>query len=290
MCSVCGCGQPATSATHSHGPHSHHHQTGQTHHHHHHYGEEVAGLSVSGLSQPRLVEIERSILSQNDQDAAQNRQHLRTLQTLALNLMSSPGAGKTTLLVETVGALRTVCPIGVIEGDQQTRYDAQRIEACGVPAVQINTGRGCHLDAHMVWHALEDLDAQPGGVVFIENVGNLVCPAAFDLGEKAKVVILSVTEGDDKPLKYPDMFAAADLMILSKIDLLPYLDFDAEAAVERAQRINPEIDIMSVSAKTGEGMQRWFQWITSRLPNTHVTPGREETTRSSTQSIGVGDA
>jgi hydrogenase nickel incorporation protein HypB len=183
---------------------------------------------------------------------------------LALNLVSSPGAGKTTLLVETVGALKASTPVAVIEGDQETANDAERIRATGVSAVQINTGRGCHLDAHMVGHALGDLTLSPGAVVFIENVGNLVCPAAFDLGEAAKVVILSVTEGDDKPLKYPDMFAAADLMILSKTDLLPHVDFDPEKALERARRINPRLECLRLSAKDGSGMASWLDWIAGR--------------------------
>ena len=286
MCSICGCGQTDVGALHVHDSHHHDsdHGHAHTHHHHHHYGEEAAGLTVTGMSQTRLIEIEQSILSRNDRDAAHNREHLHAIRTLALNIMSSPGAGKTTLLVETVVALGAHCPVGVIEGDQQTRQDARRIQACGVDAVQINTGRGCHLDAHMVWHALEDLSPQPGGVVFIENVGNLVCPAAFDLVENAKVVILSATEGDDKPLKYPDMFAAADLMLLSKIDLLPYLDFDADAAIERAKRINPTLETLSVSSKTGEGVQDWLGWVTSRLPSRQKSVDAKTTTRTSTQS------
>ena len=239
MCTVCGCVQPDGTNAHAGSGDAHVHEQSHvhshSHDHHHHYGNDAAGLSVSGFTQTRLLEIEQSILSRNDNDAGHNRHRFHQQHTLALNLMSSPGAGKTTLLVATVQALKERRPVGVIEGDQQTRNDAQRIEACGVPAVQINTGRGCHLDAHMVGHALDDLALKDNGVVFIENVGNLVCPAAFDLGEHAKVVILSVTEGDDKPLKYPDMFAAADVLILSKTDLLPYVDFDADAAVERAR-------------------------------------------------------
>jgi hydrogenase nickel incorporation protein HypB len=167
-------------------------------------------------------------------------------------------------LVETVAALKSSVPVAVIEGDQETANDAERIRATGVSAVQINTGRGCHLDAHMVGHALDDLALPAGAVVFIENVGNLVCPAAFDLGEAAKVVILSVTEGDDKPLKYPDMFAAANLMILSKTDLLPHVDFDADKAVERARRINPHLECLRLSAKNGRGMAQWLDWVAER--------------------------
>ena len=265
MCTVCGCGQPDGTNAHAGSGDAHVHEQSHvhshSHDHHHHYGNDAAGLSVPGFTQTRLLEIEQSILSRNDNDAEHNRHRFHQQHTLALNLMSSPGAGKTTLLVAAVQALKERRPVGVIEGDQQTRNDAQRIEACGVPAVQINTGRGCHLDAHMVGHALDDLALKENGVVFIENVGNLVCPAAFDLGEHAKVVILSVTEGDDKPLKYPDMFAAADVLILSKTDLLPYVDFDADAAVERARRINANLDVVRVSAKTGEGMDEWLHWI-----------------------------
>ena len=220
-------------------------------------------MSVSGFSQERLIEIEQNILSGNDADAALNRQRLTEQGLLALNLVSSPGAGKTTLLVETVKALKGKLDVGVIEGDQETANDADRIRACDVPAVQINTGRGCHLDAHMVGHALDDLPLVKGGVVFIENVGNLVCPAAFDLGEAFKVVILSVSEGDDKPLKYPDMFAAADLMLLSKIDLLPYVDFEPERALEYAHRINPALEQLQLSPRSGEGMSAWLDWIVS---------------------------
>ena len=279
MCTVCGCNEvgPETGAhahtadhahahTHDHAhahdhDHAHPHDHDHAHPHDHHYGKGAAGVSVAGFDQDRLVTIEKSILSKNDRHADDNRRRFRDQGLLALNLVSSPGAGKTTLLVETVAALRHVVPLGVIEGDQETANDAERIRATGVPAVQINTGRGCHLDAHMVGHALDGLAMPDGGVVFIENVGNLVCPAAFDLGEAFKVVILSVTEGDDKPLKYPDMFAASDLVILSKTDLLPYVDFDADRAVERAHRVNPDLAVLRLSARSGEGMDEWRDWI-----------------------------
>lgn len=269
MCTVCGCnevgpeaGAHAHAGDHAHThDHAHPHTHDHAHPHDHHYGKGAAGVSVAGFDQDRLVTIEKSILSKNDHHADDNRRRFRDQGLLALNLVSSPGAGKTTLLVETVAALRHVVSLGVIEGDQETANDAERIRATGVPAVQINTGRGCHLDAHMVGHALDDLSMPDGGVVFIENVGNLVCPAAFDLGEAFKVVILSVTEGDDKPLKYPDMFAASDLVILSKTDLLPYVDFDADRAVERAHRVNPDLAVLRLSARSGEGMDEWRDWI-----------------------------
>jgi hydrogenase nickel incorporation protein HypB len=212
------------------------------------------------MSQARLVRIEQDILSKNRAFADENRARLGAAGTLAFNLVSSPGAGKTSLLVATVNALKSRCPVAVIEGDQETSNDADRIRATGVPAIQINTGRGCHLDAHMVGHALDDLPLADG-VLFIENVGNLVCPAGFDLGEAHKVAILSVAEGDDKPLKYPDAFAAASLMILSKIDLLPHVDFDVERCIGHARAINPEIEVIRLSARSGAGMAEWLTWI-----------------------------
>ena len=208
MCTVCGC-----SGSHEH-DHEHHH--GHAHSHdagHVHFGEGEAGVSVPGMSQARLIQIETDILGKNNSYADNNRALLAAKGVLALNLVSSPGSGKTTLLVETLKRMAGRIPAAVIEGDQQTSNDAERIRKTGVPAIQINTGKGCHLDAHMVGHALEKLPLDEGSVLFIENVGNLVCPAAFDLGEAFKVVILSVTEGEDKPLKYPDIFANADLMI-----------------------------------------------------------------------------
>ena len=207
-----------------------------------------------------MVEIEKNILAKNDEYAAVNRRTLAAAGTLALNLVSSPGSGKTTLLTATLTRLKERLPLAVIEGDQQTANDAERIRETGVSAIQVNTGKGCHLDAHMVGHALEHLDAA-GGVLFIENVGNLVCPASFDLGEAHKVVILSVTEGEDKPLKYPDMFHASDMMILTKTDLLPHLDFDVEACIANARRINPRIKVLKLSARTGEGLEGWLGWI-----------------------------
>ncbi|MHB1322579.1 MAG: hydrogenase nickel incorporation protein HypB, partial [Acidithiobacillus ferrivorans] len=199
--------------------------------------------------------------AKNQRHADANRRYLAERGIFALNLVSSPGSGKTTLLVRTVEALQHRLPVAVIEGDQQTGRDAERIRATGVAALQINTGKGCHLDAHMVGHALEQLQPVAGGVLFIENVGNLVCPAAFDLGEAHKVVVLSVTEGEDKPLKYPDMFHAADLMLLNKVDLLPYLEFDVDACIDYARRINPKLAVLQVSATRGDGMAAWLEWI-----------------------------
>ena len=208
-----------------------------------------------------MVSIERDIMAKNDAYARDNRRALAAKGVFALNLVSSPGSGKTTLLARTIEALKGRMAVSVIEGDQQTSNDAERIRATGAPAIQINTGKGCHLDAHMVGHALETLDLAPNSALFIENVGNLVCPAGFDLGEAHKVVVLSVTEGEDKPLKYPDMFAAADLMLLNKSDLLPHLDFDVGLCLANALRINPHLQTLIVSAKTGEGLAAFVAWI-----------------------------
>lgn len=253
MCTTCGCGHGEAVID------------GAGHHHHHHHDHPPLGAAHDAdQPQARIVEIERDILAKNDGFAARNRARLGARATLALNLVSSPGSGKTTLLAETIRALGGRVPVAVIEGDQQTARDAERIRAAGAPAVQINTGKGCHLDAHMVGHALERLDLPPGGMVFIENVGNLVCPAGFDLGEAAKVVILSVTEGEDKPLKYPDMFRAARLMVLNKADLLPHIAFDTAACIGFAQQVNPGIEVLILSAQSGEGMQGWLDWLATR--------------------------
>ncbi len=236
--------------------HSHDHQQGDLH-----YGKGEAGLSVPGMGQRQLIAIEMDVLAKNNALAAHNREHFDEAAQLVLNLVSSPGSGKTTLLCETLRQLADKRPCAVIEGDQQTSRDADRIRATGVPAVQINTGKGCHLDAKMVHDACHQLPANEGGILFIENVGNLVCPASFDLGEKYKVAILSVTEGEEKPLKYPDMFAAAQLMVINKIDLLPYVSFDVASCIENAKRVNPYIQVIQVSATTGEGMDTWLNWL-----------------------------
>ena len=215
-----------------------------------------------------MVQIEQDILSKNDGYASRNRQYFDERGIFALNLVSSPGSGKTSLLVRTISALQAMpqaVPVSVVEGDQQTSFDAERIRATGAPALQINTGKGCHLDAQMVGRALTRLAPSEGSVLLVENVGNLVCPAAFDLGEAAKVVVLSVTEGEDKPLKYPDMFAAADLMLLNKVDLLPYLAFDAGRAIDFALRVNPRLRVLRTSATTGEGLDEWIAWIEAGL-------------------------
>ena len=270
MCTVCGCAEGETRIEgHEHVQqhrHAHHHPDEHAHQHEHaghthDYGQGPAGAHAPGLSQARMVQIEEDILGKNNQYANANRRWFAGQGILALNLVSSPGSGKTSLLTRTIDDLKDELSLAVIEGDQQTANDAERIRATGVKALQINTGKGCHLDGHQVGHALQALQPERDSVLFIENVGNLVCPAAFDLGEAHKVAILSVTEGEDKPLKYPDMFHAADLMLLNKIDLLPYLQFDLQQCIEYARRVNPSIKVLQVSATSGEGMQSWYQWV-----------------------------
>ncbi|TSE24562.1 Hydrogenase isoenzymes nickel incorporation protein HypB [Tepidimonas aquatica] len=212
-----------------------------------------------------MVRIEQDILAKNNAYAADNRKYFAEHGIFAVNLVSSPGSGKTTLLVQSIKMLADKAKVAVVEGDQQTSHDADRIRATGAPAIQVNTGKGCHLDAHMVGRALERLNLPDDSLLMIENVGNLVCPAAFDLGEAHKVVILSVTEGVDKPLKYPDMFRAADLMLLNKVDLLPYLTFDVATCVDYARRVNPRLQVMQVSATSGQGMEEWLNWLMAGL-------------------------
>lgn len=271
MCTVCGCAEGETQIeAHDHEHHHHGHDDLHAHKHdhpqphgeqRHDYGQGPAHAHVPGLSQSRMLQIEEDILGKNNEYAAANRRWFAEHRILALNLVSSPGSGKTTLLTRSIDDLKDELQLAVIEGDQQTANDAERIRETGVKALQINTGKGCHLDGHMVGHALESLKPEEDSVLFIENVGNLVCPAAFDLGEAHKVAILSVTEGEDKPIKYPDMFHAADLMLLNKIDLLPYVQFDVDKCIEYARRVNPGIKVLQVSATSGDGMTAWYQWI-----------------------------
>ena len=283
MCTTCGCADgevkidgndPHHGHEHVHGDgtrhshdygragdhaHDHAHPHAVPHEHGHRYAP--AHSHAPGLGTKRMVQIEQDILAKNNAFAAQNRQRLAGRGIFALNLVSSPGSGKTTLLCKTIAMLDGKSAVAVIEGDQQTSQDAERIRATGAPAIQINTGKGCHLDGHMVGHAMAKLELPEDSLLMIENVGNLVCPAAFDLGEAHKVVILSVTEGEDKPIKYPDMFRAATLMLMNKCDLLPYLSFKVDAAIEFARRVNPGIEVIQVSATTGQGMDQWLAWI-----------------------------
>jgi len=232
MCGTCGCGE-ADIHVHSHG-HDH----------------------------VRVVDIETALLAKNDHLAGHNRAWLAERGILALNLMSSPGSGKTSLLRRTITELAPARPIAVIEGDQETGIDAERIRSTGAPVVQINTGSGCHLDADMLARGLAELAPPPGSLVFIENVGNLVCPALFDLGEAAKVVVVSVTEGEDKPLKYPYMFAGADVVVVNKIDLLPYVDFDLHRFARDVRLVNKDAQFLEVSATRGDGLDEWHSWLT----------------------------
>ncbi|WFU20628.1 hydrogenase nickel incorporation protein HypB [Bradyrhizobium sp. CB3481] len=316
MCIVCGCskGLPSANAQggqaqdyhhdHPHDRCDHHHDHGHgghgAHHHHHHdhhhrlgrshdhahardglvnCGFDPAGLNIMAKNSDRIIRIERDILAKNNTIAADNRTRFLADELLVFNLVSSPGAGKTSLLVRTVSELKENRPVGVVVGDQQTSNDADRIRATGVTAIQINTGNGCHLDATMVEEAYRRLPPLKGGILFIENVGNLVCPATFDLGEACKIVVFSTTEGEDKPLKYPDMFAASALMLINKIDLAPVLEFDLAQTVAYARRVNPKIEVLTVSARTGEGFAAFYAWIGGKQAAHQRRPIVEAATR-----------
>ena len=269
MCGICGCGGEATmtdadghamphthadGTTHTHG-HIHDHDHGDGHHHHDH--EHLHRHAP----EPGLIALETAVLARNDGIAARNRGWFEGRGVVALNLVSSPGAGKTALLERTIRDLRTELDIAVIEGDQMTANDARRIRAAGARAVQINTGAGCHLEAEMIRGALPSLGLRHGSLLLIENVGNLVCPAMFDLGERMKVAIISVTEGEDKPLKYPFMFRAASVVIVNKVDLAPHLDFDREALMANLREVNPDARVLTLSARSGEGMAAWYDLL-----------------------------
>lgn len=264
MCATCGCDGTGVRVVDLNRPPEHQHAHDQLHAHDegprrgHEQGREHADRT-------HTVTLERAVLAKNDGIAATNRRWLTERGILALNLMSSPGAGKTTLLERTISDLTHQLPVSVVEGDQETLLDAQRISGTGCRVVQINTGSGCHLDARMVERGLRTLDPPSDSVLFIENVGNLVCPALFDLGETSKVVITSTTEGEDKPLKYPQMFAAANLVLLNKVDLLPYLSFDVDRCLAGVQRVNPGAEVLLLSATGGEGLHAWYDWLRSRV-------------------------
>ena len=292
MCATCGCSEgaqptvsdPATGRVHRIGTHEHDvgehhdHEHDHTHHHdphHDHYAghdhDQGGGdAHIHGHAHGTTVTLLEEVLTTNNRLAERNRGWLQGRSILALNLVSSPGAGKTTLLERTIRDLKRAISISVVEGDQETMLDAERIRATGCKSVQVNTGTGCHLEAQMLARALKELDPPMHSLVMIENVGNLVCPALFDLGEHAKVVIFSVTEGADKPLKYPHMFRASRLMILNKMDLLPHVDFDVSACIAHARRVNPDIEVLQVSATTGEGLEDWYTWLRARLTTCRV--------------------
>jgi hydrogenase nickel incorporation protein HypB len=263
MCATCGCsGDAGVRVT----------EPGHTHEHGHGHGH-----SHEPEPETRTVALEQDVLAKNDLLAERNRSWLRAREILAVNVMSSPGSGKTTLLARTILDLAGEFPITVIEGDQETLFDAERIKAAGAPVVQINTGAGCHLDAEMLERGLTTLAPPPNSVLFIENVGNLVCPALFDLGEARRAVIMSVTEGSDKPLKYPHMFATCDLVLLNKTDLLPYVDFDVPAFLRDARKINPGVDVLPLSATTGDGVPAWYTWLRTHSAHTATQTGNTAT-------------
>ncbi|MBN1278416.1 MAG: hydrogenase nickel incorporation protein HypB [Chlorobium sp.] len=255
MCDTCGCGSDGEAVLRKPGEGGGHcHASDHDHHHHH------------GASGTRKVEMEQDVLHENNLLAERNRGFFEAKRILTLNFLSSPGSGKTALLEKTIPLLKEMVPVAVIEGDQQTTSDADRIDALGVPVIQVNTGTGCHLDARMINRAVRELPLQDCSLLCIENVGNLVCPAMFDLGEAMKIVVISVTEGDDKPLKYPYMFHEADVCILNKTDLLPYVDFDASKCRENAMRVSHGLEWFELSVKTGEGVEEWVAWLEKRLP------------------------
>ncbi len=257
MCATCGCGHDDVRV--STLGHDEEHAGGHVHPHEHQHPHDHPHEAAETLV------LEERVFAKNDALAEHNRAYLTAQQITTLNLMSSPGSGKTSLLERTIADLRTTLEIGVIEGDQETLLDAERIRSAGARAVQINTGAGCHLDADMLYRGLETLNPSSGSLVFVENVGNLVCPALFDLGEARKVVVISVTEGDDKPLKYPHMFAAADLVIVNKTDLLPYVDFDLDRCTSAARSLNPGMQTIALSVRSGDNIDAWYGWLRATM-------------------------
>lgn len=263
MCGTCGCSNQnkitiSKPEDHHHGHHHHHHHD---HHDHHHNHDHEHSHHHQHPSAKKVLEIEQDILHHNNVSAARNRGFFEAKNIIALNLVSSPGSGKTTFLENTLTNLKSTFNFYVIEGDQQTMNDANRIKALDIPVVQINTGKGCHLESDMVYEAVKKLEIKENSFLMIENVGNLVCPSMFDLGEKKRIVIISVTEGEDKPQKYPDMFHSSDICIINKIDLLPYLKFDIQKLKNYASQVNHHLQFFEVSAQTGEGMDQWYEWL-----------------------------
>jgi hydrogenase nickel incorporation protein HypB len=271
MCETCGCGKPDEFNIHDpkhdhnhHHEHEHEHDHKHGHEHEHTHEHEHDGHKHTHLPEhppKKVINLNLDILSENNRLAERNRGYFEGKHVLSLNLVSSPGSGKTSILEKTIRDLTSSHKFFVIEGDQQTTRDADRIEKSGAPAIQINTGSGCHLDAKMIHVALKKMEPDNHSILFIENVGNLVCPALFDLGEQKRVLVISVTEGDDKPLKYPYMFQSSDLCIINKTDLLPYVDFNVDNAMNYARQLNPDLEFILMSAKTGEGMGEWYDWL-----------------------------
>ena len=273
MCGTCGCGSDTNGPTilkpgehnHSHDVHHHNHD-GHTHTHEHHTHEEhTHAHNHSHDHKHKVLEIEQDILQNNQILAARNRGYFEAKNIFALNLVSSPGSGKTSILERTLTDLKDKISFYVIEGDQQTLNDANRIDTLKIPVVQINTGKGCHLESDMVYEAVKKLELKNNSILMIENVGNLVCPSMFDLGESKRIVIISTTEGDDKPIKYPDMFHTSDICIINKIDLLPYVNTDIEKLKSYALQVNPNLKFFEISATTGKGMSKWYEWLKSNI-------------------------
>ncbi|MGZ3944923.1 MAG: hydrogenase nickel incorporation protein HypB [Mucilaginibacter sp.] len=268
MCATCGCDSGSKTTYYlldKDHPHAHSHDHSHGHDHLHSHDHLPANTKT-------IIDVEQDVLSQNNLLAQRNRGYFDAKNILALNLVSSPGSGKTSLLERTLNDLKGKLDFAVIEGDQQTTNDADRIQATGTKVSQINTGKGCHLDAHMILHTLKEIKPAENSVLFIENVGNLVCPAMFDLGEKERVVIISVTEGDDKPLKYPDMFHSSTLCLINKIDLLPYVPFDIEKVKANAKKVNHRLEILEVSCTSGEGLSLWYDWLKSKVLAPEASP------------------
>ncbi len=265
MCGVCGCGEPDGKATIT-VPGQAPRPVSEEHHHHHHAHDHPHPHAHAHDHGRTVIEVEQDILHENALGAARNRGYFEGRGIVAINLVSSPGSGKTTLLEKTLAALKDKVPCYVIEGDQQTMNDANRIASLEVPVVQVNTGKGCHLESDMIYEAVRQLNPQPHAFLFIENVGNLVCPSLFDLGESRRVVIISVTEGEDKPAKYPDMFHSSHACIINKIDLLPYLNVDVEKIKAYAQQVNPNLQFFELSATTLEGFDAWLKWLETLIP------------------------
>lgn len=260
MCGTCGCGEEDSITYTKPGEQHHHH-----HNHAHDHSHDHEHTHDHSHQHDREIQLEIDVLSKNNLTAERNRGYFEALNIKSLNLVSSPGSGKTSLLERTIKELKQELDFYIIEGDQQTTNDADRIKEAGAPVIQVNTGNGCHLDADMVNHAVKQLKPKQDSVLFIENVGNLVCPSMFDLGESKRVVIISTTEGEDKPIKYPNMFASSQLCIINKMDLLPYLDFDLEKTKDYAKRVNPKLEFIELSVKSGEGMEGWYKWLNNQM-------------------------
>ena len=287
MCGTCGCGSEKNGVTiqnpkeikaHDHHHHHHHHGHSHTHDHHHHDGESHSHShhhhdhdhdhTHGHHHHPKtVIELEQDILHHNNVMAARNKGYFEAKNIFVLNLVSSPGSGKTAILERTLSDLKNDIPFYVIEGDQHTLNDANRIDALDIPVIQINTGKGCHLESDMVYDAVKKLNVKDNSILMIENVGNLVCPAMFNLGESKRVVIISTTEGEDKPIKYPDMFHSSDICIINKIDLLPYVNININKLKEYALKVNPDLQFFEVSATTGEGMTKWYEWLKAQKNN-----------------------